>query len=116
MEIANFLLQTPSFGIFESLVQYGMPGVIILGLGAALFYLIKRQLSSEDNLRSRVDELHKELTTYVRDDQNQIREAIENNTDALKELKDFIVLQTIHRSNGNGLNGGSRKKAPQPAD
>mgnify|MGYP003340848538 CR=1 FL=1 len=34
----------PSFGIFETLTQYGALGVITLGLGAALWFLLKRQI------------------------------------------------------------------------
>lgn len=55
------VLQTPvpSFGIFETLAQYGALGVITLGLGAALWFLLKRQIASEDRLKSKVDELQK---------------------------------------------------------
>lgn len=87
------LLQTPvpSFGIFETLAQYGALGVITLGLGAALWFLLKRQIASEDRLKVKVEELQKEMNDYVRNDQNQIKQAIENNTRALTDLRDTII-------------------------
>lgn len=87
------VLQTPvpSFGIFETLAQYGALGVITLGLGAALWFLLKRQIASEDRLKSKVDELQKEMNDYMRTDQNQIKQSIDNNTKALTDLRDIII-------------------------
>ena len=53
-----------AFGVFETLTQYGALGVITLGLGAALWFLLKRQIASEDRLKARVDELEKEIKDY----------------------------------------------------
>lgn len=85
------LLQAQSFGIFETLTQYGALGVITLGLGAALWFLLKRQIASEDKLKSQVDTLQKEMTDYVRNDQNQIKQTVDNNTKALSDLRDIII-------------------------
>ena len=49
------LLQVESFGVFETLTQYGALGVIVLALGAVLWYMLKRQLASEDMLKTKVD-------------------------------------------------------------
>lgn len=89
------LLQAQSFGVFETLTQYGALGVITLGLGAALWFLLKRQIASEDRLKARVDELQKELTDYIRNDQNQIKNTIENNTRALQELRELIMMRAV---------------------
>jgi len=89
------LLQAQSFGVFETLTQYGALGVITLGLGAALWFLLKRQIASEDRLKARVDELQKELTDYIRNDQNQIKNTIENNTRALQELRELIMMREV---------------------
>jgi hypothetical protein len=85
------LLQAQSFGIFETLTQYGALGVITLGLGAALWFLLKRQIASEDKLKNQVDTLQKEMTDYIRNDQNQIKHTVDNNTKALSDLRDIII-------------------------
>lgn len=85
------LLQVESFGVFETLTQYGALGVITLGLGAALWFLLKRQIASEDRLKSKVEELQKEMTDYMRNDQGQIKQTIDNNTKALTDLRDIII-------------------------
>jgi hypothetical protein len=85
------LLQAQSFGVFETLTQYGALGVITLGLGAALWFLLKRQIATEDKLKSQVDELQKEVNNYIRNDANNMKNSLDNNTKALQDLKDFIM-------------------------
>lgn len=85
------LLQAQSFGVFETLTQYGALGVITLGLGAALWFLLKRQIETEDKLKSKVDALQKEVNDYVRNDANNMKMSLDNNTKALNDLKDFIM-------------------------
>ena len=80
-----------TFGIFEVLTQYGVLGIVSLGLGAALWYLLKRQIASEDRLKQRVDELQRELTDYIRNDQNMLKSTVENNTKALQELRELVL-------------------------
>lgn len=92
------LLQTspvPSFGVFETLTQYGALGVITLGLGAALWFLLKRQIASEDRLKSQVEDLQKELNHYVKNDAVTMKSSLENNTRALQDLKDIILQSSI---------------------
>ena len=81
----------PSFGVFETLTQYGALGVITLGLGAALWFLLKRQIASEDKLKSEVAELRKEMNEYMRKDQGAMKDAIENNTRALNQIQIMIM-------------------------
>ena len=85
-------------GIFETLTQYGALGVITLGLGSALWFLLKRQLASEDMLKKQVEDLTKELNNYVRSDQAQMRGVIENNTKAIQEMRDIVVSSTSTKS------------------
>lgn len=80
-----------SFGVFETLSQYGALGVITLGLGAALWFLLKRQIASEDRLKNRVDELEKELKDYIKTDRDQLRNTIDNNTRAIDSFKDIML-------------------------
>ena len=51
--LQTIFLQAQSFGVFETLTQYGALGVIVLGLGAVLWYMLKRQLASEDELKKK---------------------------------------------------------------
>lgn len=92
MILTTFLLQAASFGIFETLTQYGALGVITLGLGAALWFLLKRQIASEDRLKTKVEELQKEMNDYIKSDQNMLKTTIDNNTKALQEIRDLIIL------------------------
>jgi len=87
------LLQAESFGVFETLTQYGALGVITLGLGAALWFLLKRQIATEDKLKSQVDELQKDLNTYIKSDAMNMKNSFDSNTKALQDLKE-IIMQT----------------------
>lgn len=86
------LLQAPSFGVFETLTQYGALGVIVLGLGAVLWFMLKRQIASEDALKKKVDDLQKEVNDYVRNDAGKVQSALENNTQALRDLREIIIM------------------------
>jgi len=88
------LLQA-QFGIFETLTQYGALGVITLGLGAALWFLLKRQIASEDRLKNRVDELEKELKDYIRNDRDQLKSVVENNTKAVENFRDILLTKKL---------------------
>ena len=86
------LLQAPSFGVFETLTQYGALGVSVLGLGAVLWFMLKRQIASEDALKKKVDDLQKELNDYIKTDTGKIQSALDNNTQALRDLREIILL------------------------
>jgi hypothetical protein len=85
------ILLQAQFGVFETLTQYGALGVIVLGLGAVLWFMLKRQIASEDRLKARVDELEKEIKDYMKNDQNQLRTTIENNTRAMESFRDILL-------------------------
>jgi len=87
------LLQAESFGVFETLTQYGALGVITLGLGAALWFLLKRQIATEDKLKSQVDDLQKDLNNYIKNDAMNMKNSFDSNTKALQDLKE-IIMQT----------------------
>jgi len=89
------ILLQAQFGIFETLTQYGALGVITLGLGAALWFLLKRQIASEDRLKNRVDELEKELKEYIRNDRDQLKSVVENNTKAVENFRDILLTKKI---------------------
>ena len=88
----TLLQATPSFGVFETLTQYGALGVIVLGLGAVLWFMLKRQIASEDELKSKVDNLQKELNGYIKTDASKVQSALDNNTQALRDLREIIIM------------------------
>lgn len=88
----TFLQATPSFGVFETLTQYGALGVIVLGLGAVLWFMLKRQIASEDELKKKVDDLQKELNGYIKTDASKVQSALDNNTQALRDLREIIIM------------------------
>ena len=95
--ILSIFLQAQSFGVFETLTQYGALGVIVLGLGAVLWYMLKRQLASKDELKKKVDDLQKELNGYVKTDASKVQSALDNNTQALKDLREIIIMSKSSR-------------------
>jgi hypothetical protein len=88
------LQAAPSFGVFETLTQYGALGVIVLGLGAVLWFMLRRQIASEDALKTKVEDLQKELNSYITQDAHKTVEALNNNTKALEGLKDLIMMSS----------------------
>ena len=90
--------QAMSFGVFDTLTQYGALGVITLGLGAALWFLLKRQIASEDMLKTKVDNLQKEMNDYIRNDQAMLKNSLENNTKAFQEMRDLLLTSTSAKS------------------
>lgn len=84
-------LQVQSFGVFETLTQYGALGVVTLALGYVVWALLKRQIASEDRLKSKVEELQKEMNDYIKTDLQKVTTALENNTKAMNDLRDIII-------------------------
>ena len=104
------LLQAESLGVFETLSQYGALGVITLGLGSALWFMLKRQLQSEDILKKQVDDLQKEMTEYIRGDQQHLKTSIDNNTESLRDLKDLILEESTPKRTTTRSRTTTRKK------
>ena len=81
----------PSFGVFDTLIQYGALGAVAFAMGAALWFLLKRMIKSEDKLIEKVDLLQKDMNEYIRNDQSKMREVIEHNSRAMNDLKEIIM-------------------------
>jgi hypothetical protein len=79
------------FGVFNTLTQYGILGLITLAFGGFLWFLLKRQISSEDMLKEKVEALQKEMNDYIRQDQQILRDTVNNNTKAMNDLKEIIL-------------------------
>jgi hypothetical protein len=74
-----------SFGIFESLTDYGILGFAVLGLGYLCWMFLNRLMKSEDDYKKRVEELEGEI-------RDEVSEAIKKNTDSAKTLKETILM------------------------
>jgi hypothetical protein len=48
-------------------------------------------LASEERLKEKVDTLQREMNEYIREDQHKLMSIIENNTEAMRELRDIIL-------------------------
>lgn len=79
-----------SFGVFEQLAEYGVLGLLTLGLGFVVWWLLRRQLKGEEQLRIQVTSLQDDLGRYVREDRDRLGKAIDDNTRALNELRSSI--------------------------
>lgn len=95
--LLTILQSANDFGVFGILTQYGVLGITTLGLAAAVWYLLKRQLASEERLKEKVDDLQKEMNDYIREDQHKLMNIIENNTEAMRELRDIILSRQSSR-------------------
>jgi hypothetical protein len=73
-----------SFGPFEVLTQYGVLGFAVLGLGYLCWIFLNRLMKSEEELKSRVEELEGDY----RDD---LEKKLEESTENFKSLKETIL-------------------------
>jgi hypothetical protein len=73
-----------SFGIFDSLQQYGILGLVVLALGYVVWILFNRTLKSEDDLRKKVDELEGEH-------REELNKTIKDSVKSSNSLKDTIL-------------------------
>jgi hypothetical protein len=73
-----------SFGPFEVLTQYGVLGFAVLGLGYLCWIFLNKLMKSEEDLRSRVEELEGDY----RDD---LERKLEESTESSKSLKETVL-------------------------
>jgi uncharacterized membrane-anchored protein YhcB (DUF1043 family) len=73
-----------SFGIFDSLQQYGILGLVVLALGYVVWILFNRTLKSEDDLKKKVDELEGEH-------REELNKTIKDSVKSSNSLKDTIL-------------------------
>lgn len=74
-----------SFGIFESLTDYGILGFAVLGLGYLCWIFLNRLMKSEEEYKKRVEELEGEI-------RDEVTDAIKKNTESSKTLKETILM------------------------
>jgi hypothetical protein len=74
-----------SFGIFESLTQYGILGFAVLGLGYLCWIFLNRLMKSEDDYRKRVEDLETDI-------RNDVDKTIKSSTESAKSLKETILI------------------------
>jgi len=83
---------------FDGLTNYGVLGIVTLALGYFVWQVWKRQVRSEDALKNQVSELQQELRSYIKNDQSELKKSLDNNTEALTELRELILSSMISRT------------------
>lgn len=83
-------MSADSHNLFDFFSQYGVLGVVSFILGYTCWKLLKRQIVSEERLQKQVDELHKEMNNYIKNDQKEMVGVISENTTVLKEISSKI--------------------------
>jgi uncharacterized membrane-anchored protein YhcB (DUF1043 family) len=73
-----------SFGIFDTLSQYGILGLVVLALGYVVWILFNRTLKSEDDLKQKVEELEGEH-------REELNKAIKDSVNSSNSLKDTVL-------------------------
>lgn len=74
-----------SFGIFDSLAQYGILGFAVLALGYLCWIFLNRLMKSEDEYRQRVEELE---GSYRED----LEKKLEESTTSSKTLYETVLM------------------------
>ena len=80
-----------SFGIFETLTQYGVLGLAVLGLGYLCWHFLNKLMKSEDDYRTRLEELQDEVRTNIKQELNKSTSTITENSESSKSLKEIIM-------------------------
>jgi hypothetical protein len=83
---------------FDGLTNYGVLGIITLALGYFVWQVWKRQVRSEDALKTQVSELQQELRSYIKHDQSELKKSLDNNTGALNELRELFLSSMINQT------------------
>ena len=74
-----------SFGVFDTLHQYGILGLVVLALGYIVWILFNRTLKSEDDLRKKVEELEGEH-------REELNQTIKDSVKSSNSLKETILM------------------------
>ena len=74
-----------SFGPFEVLTQYGVLGFAVLGLGYLCWIFLNRLMKSEEDLRTRVEELEGEY-------REDLEKKLDESTESSKSLKETVLM------------------------
>jgi hypothetical protein len=74
-----------SYGPFEVLTQYGVLGFAVLALGYLCWMFLNKLLNSEEEYKSRVEELEGDY-------RDELEKKLEESTESSKSLKETILL------------------------
>ena len=74
-----------SFGPFEVLTQYGVLGFAVLALGYLCWMFLNRLMKSEDDLKSKVNELEDEY-------REKLDSKLTESTESSKSLKEIVLM------------------------
>jgi hypothetical protein len=70
-----------SFGIFDTLADYGILGFAVLALGYLCWMFLNRLMKSEDDLKARVQQL-----------ESDVEKTLKESTETAKSLKETVLM------------------------
>lgn len=74
-----------SFGPFEVLTQYGVLGFAVLALGYISWMFLNRLMKSEDDLKTKVNDLEGEY-------REKLEGKLDESTESSKSLKEIVLM------------------------
>ena len=74
----------------HSLAEYGILGIILIAFGYILYGQWKMLIKKNNELEEKVDNLQKQMIQLVSEERDTMRRLIEDNTEALRELREII--------------------------
>jgi hypothetical protein len=74
-----------SFGIFESLTDYGILGFAVLALGYLCWVFLNRLMKSEEDYRNRLESLEGKY-------REDLEKTVNDSTESSKSLKETVLM------------------------
>jgi hypothetical protein len=74
-----------SFGIFESLTDYGILGFAVLALGYLCWVFLNRLMKSEEDYKNRLESLEGEY-------RDNLEKTVKDSTESSKSLKETVLM------------------------
>ena len=91
------ILQINQPAVQNSLLQYGILGIVALVLGYFAWDSYKRLVERNDALEIKVDALQAEMTSLLIEERDRMSKIIEENTRAINDLRSIVVSTLLQK-------------------
>lgn len=91
----NNLLQINSSKVYDTILQYGILGIVALALTYFAWSQYKRLMEKNDALEKKVDKLQEDMMKLLVEERDRMSKLISDNTSALQELQKTIVTYIV---------------------
>jgi hypothetical protein len=85
------ILEINQSAVQNSLLQYGILGIVALVLGYLAWDSYKRLVERNDALEKKVDALQDEMTSILVEERDRMSKIVEENTRAINDLRSIVV-------------------------